>query len=108
MELWARHLCETVRPNGGLGFSRFHILWGGRHITVEGNWDGQLRARGWVFGKKTGCRSGYVEEADRPALEAIAAAHARLAVAGKSSEAVLDAAVEASDWADFEARLGRV
>jgi hypothetical protein len=105
MELWARHLCETVRPRGGLGFSRFHLRWDQGHITVEGDWEGAVRLREWVFGTKQHCRSGYVNEADSHVLTIIATAHARLAVAGRTSEPMLAAAANAADWRDFEGRL---
>jgi hypothetical protein len=44
MELWARYLFETVRLDGSLGFSRFHLRW--EHwpaIMIEGNWQGATR-----------------------------------------------------------------
>ncbi len=105
MELWARHLCETVRLGGSLGFSRFHLRWDQGHITIEGDWEGAVRLREWVFGTKQHCASGYVNEADSRVLTIIATTHARLAAAGRTSEPMLAAAAEAPDWDDFEARL---
>jgi len=94
-----------VRPGGGLGFSRFHLRWDPGHITVEGPWDGAAQLREWVFGSKKHCTTGYVNEADKHALTTIATAHARLAVAGRTSEDMLEMAAKAADWQDFEARL---
>ena len=108
MELWARHLCETVRPGGSLGFSRFHLRWNQGHITVEGTWDGAVRLREWVFGTKQHCTSGYVNEADSHVLTIIATTHARLVVAGRTSESVLAAAATVTDWQDFETRLSQL
>ena len=52
VELWTRHLYETVRTNGGRGFSRFN-LWcvqAGSSIVVDGDWNGQVHLRSWIFG----------------------------------------------------------
>jgi hypothetical protein len=104
-ELWARHLCETVQANGSLGFSRFHLRWDRRHVTVEGPWEGAVRLRQFVFGSKRRFTAGYVKESDPRVLAVIATTHARLTMAGRTSEDMLDAAVAAADWPDLEARL---
>jgi hypothetical protein len=106
MELWARHLFETVRPDGSRGFSRFHLRWAETAaITIEGGWEGATRLRGWVFGGKEQARKGYVGEGDARLLEQIALAHARLITADQGSEPILTAAAQAGDRGDFEARL---
>ena len=106
MELWARHLFETVRPNGTRGFSRFHLWWEvTRAITIEGNWEGATRLREWLFGMKTHSRKGYVKEADTLLLKKVAVTHANLIPVNKSSKQILAAAASAADRRDFEARL---
>ena len=106
MELWARHLFETVRPDGSRGFSRFHLRWAGMPaIAIEGDWQGATRLRGWVFGEKEHGRKGYVGEGDARTLEKIALAHARLITADQGSERILTAAARAGDRGDFEAWL---
>ena len=106
IELWARHLFETVRPEGGRGFSRFHLRWaqtGG--IAIDGSWEGASRVREWVFGKKEHTRKGYVKEGDARLLEKIAVAHANLILAQRSCEEILEAAAAAKDRRDFESGL---
>jgi hypothetical protein len=108
MELWARHLFETVRPGGGKGFSRFHIRWGGSWAQIDGDWEGATRLRKWVFGAKKHSRRGYVQEADARLLEEIALTHAILISADQTSEQILAAAAAAQDRQDFEMRLSRL
>lgn len=107
IELWARHLFETVQPDGGQGFSRFNLWWvqGRRSLDITGDWTGQTRLRGWVFGNKKSADQGYVRSADEKLLWAVARAHCRLALAGHSSEAILEAAVRSDRREDFVAKL---
>jgi hypothetical protein len=104
-ELWARHLFETVRPNGSLGFSRFNLWTKPRSIAIDGDRAGAARLRSWVFGDKTESRRGYIAEGNAALLGQIAAAHARLIAAGDSAEPILAVAASAADRADFEVRL---
>jgi hypothetical protein len=108
MELWARHLFETVRPGGGKGFSRFHIRWEGSWAEIDGDWEGATRLREWVFGTKKHSRKGYVEEADAHLLEEIALTHAILISDNQTCERILAAAAAAKDRQDFEIRLSRL
>lgn len=102
MELWARFLFETVRPDGGHGFSRFHLRWDDRFVHIEGDWAGAVRLRRWVFGEKEYTQSGYLAAAGDPQLlKQIASVHARLVLADKSSALILDAAVNAKDRRTF-------
>lgn len=105
-ELWARHLFETVRPDGGQGFSRFH-LWcePARSVQITGPWPGATRLRQWVFGEQRHTARGYVGAGDGRLLARIAATHASLLQAGRSSDEILRAAAQAQDRRDFEARL---
>ena len=107
MELWARHLFETVRLDGSSGFSRFSLQFGPDRVDIEGPLEGQVRARAWVFGTKEHADAGYVAAADADVLKRIATAHARLIQAGATSEQILAAAVESLDWNDCEKRLAR-
>jgi hypothetical protein len=105
MELWARHLFETVRPGGNKGFSRFHIRWEGNWAEIGGDWEGATRLREWIFGTKKHTQRGYVEESDTRLLEKIAITHANLISANQTGEQILAAAAAAQDRQDFELRL---
>jgi hypothetical protein len=106
VELWARHLFETVRPEARLGFSRFHLrCQPGGTVRIEGDLCGAARLRAWVFGPKQHTRRGYVAKADAALLRSLAAAHARLLRAGRDARAILDAAAKAGGRRDFETAL---
>jgi hypothetical protein len=97
IELWARHLYETVQANGQPGFSHFNLWWTQKGISVEvlGEWDGQVRLRGWVYRNMRQANKGYLEQADKELLYLIAGYHKNLILRGETSEAIL-AAVKAS------------
>jgi hypothetical protein len=102
VELWARHLSETVGAGGQRGFSRFNLWWKdkGRSVEVAGDWTGQVRLREWVFGReRTVCQG------DTALLARIALAHCRLLQAGRSGETILAAAAAATNPRDFESAL---
>jgi hypothetical protein len=107
MELWARHLCERVRADGGKGFSRFNLWWAQGSIEIAEDREGAARLRGWVYGEVPRVRDGYVAGADARLLSRVAAAHAHLVLSGRrvASAPILDAAAAAADRRDFEARL---
>ena len=106
VELWARHLFETVRPGGAQGFSRFHLRWGqAMFVRVEGSWAGATRLREWVFGAKAHTRRGYVKAGDARLLVKVAVTHARLIVGDQAADQILEAAADAQDRPDFERRL---
>ena len=107
IELWARHLFETVHADGHKGFSRFNLWWRqkGQSIEIVGEWEGLIRLRQWVFkGKRRACE-GCEQAGDRELLKKVAAAHANLLLADQTSEAILVAARASVDRGDFEARL---
>ena len=110
IQLWARHLFESVQVDGRSGFSRFHLWWKQRQraVNVVGDREGAARLRGWVFGAKQHTDRGYVEAGDAHLLEMVAVAHARLVLANQSSERILGTAKTAVDRQDFEVRLGRL
>src|SRR5688500_10510710 len=60
LELWARHLFETVRPDGGRGFSTFYLKAPGGRIEVDGPWEGAVRLREWIFGNSETAPGGYL------------------------------------------------
>jgi hypothetical protein len=101
VELWARYLGETVRPNGSEGFARFNLWCAPRSVKIVGNREGAARLRGWVFG----IRGGSIRKGDKRLLNRIAVAHAHLIVDGQSGEPILEAAAAAVDRRDFENRL---
>jgi hypothetical protein len=105
IELWARHLFETVRPDGRLGFSRFNLWYESRSIEIDGDPAGAARLRAWLFGDQEHTLRGYVDEADPTLLALLAATHASLLAAGRSSTLILAAAASAVDRRDLEARL---
>ena len=51
VELWSRHLKETVTASGGSGFSRFNLWWKqeATSIVIEGSQEGMVRVRSWIF-----------------------------------------------------------
>lgn len=102
VELWTRHLGETIRPDGSQGFSRFNLWCAPRSVHIVGNREGAVRLRGWVFGQ------GHVRKGDRHLLDRVAVMHANLVVTGQSSEPILEAAAAAQDRQDFESRLTRL
>jgi hypothetical protein len=106
MELWARHLFETVRPEGGAGFSRFSLRWDQRPaIWIEGTSKGATQLRRWVFRNTHHTTKGYIAEAEKLLLQEIAVAHAYLVVTGESCEQILAAAATTTDPKEFERRL---
>jgi len=104
-QLWARHLFETVRPDGQQGFSSFDLRWKQGRVVIDGDREGARRLRGWFFGKKESSYKGYVAEADPALLKKTALAHARLIVRQQGAEQILAAALAAKDRTDFAARL---
>ncbi|HEV3004762.1 MAG TPA: hypothetical protein VGX78_09885, partial [Pirellulales bacterium] len=108
VELWARHLFETVRADGQEGFSDFHLWCDNRRTSIAGPWEGAVRLRRWVFGAKEHSEKGYVAEADANLLETIAAAHAKLHEARQSSEPLLAAARASAERDEFERRLAEL
>jgi hypothetical protein len=105
MELWARHLLETVRRDAGVGFSRFQLRSEERGTDIDGPWEGAVRLRRWVFGDKEYSVKGYVAEAEASLLETIAVAHAVLYLSGHTSEPILAAALASADRQQFENKL---
>jgi hypothetical protein len=106
VELWARYLFETVRPEASLGFSRFCLRCEpGGTVRIEGDVRGAARLRFWVFGDKQHTRRGYVAEAEHTLLRALAATHARLLLAGRDAGPILAVAVEADGRRAFDAKL---
>ena len=98
--LWDRTLREAITATGGEGLARFN-LWlpaEGRSIAIEGEPAGLARIRRWVLGRGEG----------GALLVRVAEVHARLVLAGETSEAIARLAREALDREDFEARLGEL
>jgi hypothetical protein len=107
IELWARHLFETVGVDGREGFSRFNLWWKqeAKSVRVVGNWGGMVQLRGWVFGDKRQAHKGYVKEGDKGLLKKVAAVHGRLILAGQTSEGILALAEDCASRKDFERQL---
>lgn len=105
IELWRRHLFESVQEDGGKGFSRFNLWWKqmGRSIEVNGAWQGQMQLREWVFAGK-----GYGKLGNQSVLEKIAKAHQVIILQGKTGEEIVSFAREFNSWNEFEERLARL
>jgi len=105
IELWARHLSETVRPDGFTGFSRFWLRWDDQaSVQIDPDREGSTRLRAWMFGDRS-VRDGYVRAADARLLGQVAGVHACLIAAGRSADEILTAASEAGDRASFWEKL---
>ncbi len=107
IELWARHLFETVQANGRKGFSRFNLWWKQERKSIEvvGEWEGLVRLRGWVYEGKRRTSRGYVEEGDKELLNKVAAAHKNHILSGETSEEILAAAKASGNRENFEEQL---
>jgi hypothetical protein len=103
IELWARHLYETVQASGWQGFSRFNLWWkqAGKSIEVTGDWEGLVLLREWVFDAKERLGAGY-SGGDRALLRAVAAAHRDLVLEDDTSERIAAAARACGNRRDFE------
>ena len=102
-ELWSRHLFETIRPGGQIGFIRFSLFLHqiSKSIQISGNVNGLTRIREWVFqGAKPG-HGRYSQHADRLLLNKIAEAHGRLFMAGKTSEPIVSIALRSKNRQEF-------
>jgi hypothetical protein len=104
-ELWARHMFETVRPEGSQGFSSFDLRWRHGRVAIGGDREGARRIRGWLFGSTEISYDGYVERADRELLEKLAVAHAHFIELRQTAEPILTMAGTAADRSDFLRRL---
>lgn len=104
-QLWARHLFETVRPDGESGLSSFHLKWRQGRVEIVGDREGATRLRGWMFGKKESSYKGYAAEADPALLKKVAVAHAHLIERRQKAEQILAIARAATDGTDFSNRL---
>ena len=107
-ELWARHLFETVQATGQEGFSRFSLPWRQGTITIQGDWEGAKRLRGWMFGEKDHSYHGYVAEADLTLLTKVAHAHLSLIGREQTSEPILALAAKTNDQANFVNQLEKL
>lgn len=104
-QLWARHLFETVRPDGQSGFSSFHLKWKHGRVEIDGDREGAKHLRGWMFGKKESSYKGYAAEAEPALLKKVAVAHAHLIERRQKAEQILAIARAATDGTDFSNRL---
>ena len=108
VQLWARHMFETVLPDGKRGFSSFHLKWKLGRVTIDGDPTGAGRLREWLFGEKQTTYTSSVEEADPALLMRLATAHARLVERQEKADRILAMALAAEDKADFSSRLDAV
>jgi len=104
VQLWARHLFETVQADGRKGFSRFNLWWKQetRSVEIVGDWEGQVRLRQWVYGDKP---STDRKTGDQALLQWIAATHQQRILRGETSAEILTLAKAAGNRQDFEQHL---
>ena len=107
VQLWARHLFSTVHSSGFRGFSRFNLFWKQekKSIQLEGEWEGLVLLREWVFGEKETIRGHYLEEGDSSLLALLAWSHCQLLAKGRGGELIPRLAASSRDRRDFESRL---
>lgn len=110
VELWARHLYETVQPNGFLGFSSFNLWLRQQRSSIEiiGEAAGQVKIRKWVFGERQLSNSKHLEIADQDLINLTAEIHAKLVMRGQTSEAIVLTAHLLTDREDFIAELKKL
>ena len=92
IELWDRHLSETVQANGSHGFARFN-LWlkdAQRSIMIDGDWDGLVRLRGWK------------QAVGRSFLKEVSRVHTALIQKGTNCDQICSVARDARSRLDFE------
>ncbi len=91
IELWARHLYETIQPEGDLGFSKFNLWWIQRKISIDivGDIDGQKKLRDWLFGERRWDTLGYKGIVDKDLLRIIAETHSKLLLKGQYSQEII-------------------
>ena len=92
IELWTRHLSETVQANGFRGFARFNLWLNdvNQSIVIEGEWDGMVSLREWM---QIGGRS-FLKEVSR--------VHVKLIQKGRNCDEISSAARDARSRLDFE------
>ena len=108
IELWTRHLLETVIDSGTEGFNHFDLWWEpeGVSIRIVGTWNGQVRIRGWVLKKSIQpLRNSYKDFVDFGLITRIATVHETLILKGETSQSILDLATTSANRAAFERRL---
>lgn len=102
MELWKRHLFETINAKGQKGFSRFNIWWEqeNKSIEVVGDIKGAFILRQWLSDNTS-----RTPEGNKILLERIVIAHLGLLKRGESSEKILAAANSFDNFTDFNKHL---
>lgn len=110
IELWARHLYETIQPDGSEGFSRFNLWWKGRarSITITGDMAGQAKLRSWVFGERRSSIKNYLDIADQDLLALIAEAHSFLIFKNQTSARIIDQAVQSNHKTEFVNQMNKL
>ena len=107
IELWARHLYETIQPSGFIGFSRFNLWWKQRvcSISIVGEKAGQIKLRQWVYGERRSNYLGCMFVADKDLLQVIAEIHSKLIISGQSSETIVAEALLSNNTEEFITRI---
>lgn len=106
VELWARHLYETVQSDGVTGFAKFDLWWKNEFwpVLIFGDEEGQVKIRQWVYGGGE-ANPNYLDTADRTLLAEIAETHAGLLRNELESDAIISIASGSKSKIDFLAGL---
>ncbi|QRN84030.1 hypothetical protein JR338_04585 [Chloroflexota bacterium] len=109
VELWARHLHETVQPTGLTGFAKFDMWWKDAFwpVLIFGDEEGQVKIRQWVYDERV-AGPNYLDTADRSLLQMIAETHAQLLRNDLESDAIVSIASETESKTDFMAALNQM
>lgn len=110
VELWARHLYETVQRNGAFGFSRFNLWWRQQKtsIVIIGEVAGQVKIRNLVFGQRRLHSSSFLDIADTGLLELISEIHAKLVMRGQTCEEIILIARQINNREDFIEQINKL
>ena len=103
VELWRRHLYETIQPDETIGFSRFDLWWVQMEMSIRicGDLAGQAKIRRWVWAEERRIGEDYFKWADLALLNRIAQAHCSLLLINKTSEPLVSIARKSKAKDDF-------
>ena len=102
-ELWIRHLYDTLRQDGFVGFSKYN-LWlvqSRQSIEVIGDLAGQKKLREWIFRGNLINNKSSLDAVGLNLLYIIAKTHCRLFQEGQTSEIIVEKAKDSDDSDQF-------
>jgi len=107
VELWARHLLETVTEIGGKGFSQFNLWCEGENIgiEIEGEWGGLVKICDWIYGGEAQAGKSGSARKDVDLFKLLAVTHKTQILKGGTCDVILALAVVAETREDFIKQL---